>query len=663
MDWRYRAGLDQRLPSVRGGHGRAAGRHDGRPRGECAAVRDARRPAAAGVQGDLCREIGDVRGTDREAHPRREQGIDHDRVVRAARSPRRRARRRARLSARPPPRHPRRRLGPPQQSVAVGADRRERPTGLASRAARSRLRLQQDERSSPVGLRVLRQAHRRLGRYLSTDRQDHVRRPLYRSPLPRAARARRVGGGHRRSRLPDHRHGDRGSRPQAPPSDVRTGGRAARAGAALAARSVDDASREFYRLLAREVDVRGTTAAEEFEIERLKDGSVDGRHLRPRDEERREGAASVLPQDIPARRDVGDPRVHDGRKRSRRRAGERNGRDPAARDLPAGNERARRPKQPGVCGEAVRAAAAAADSQEAARAGAGARRASRGATCSNAAVARGRRRIVSESQTVDSGSVWHSDTPSRAVTDGASPALHAPMAHPNAERGISLAFIVLLGGCSAAEARTPAERATVQHVLLLSVDGMHASDLARWVESHPDSALARLSRNGMTFSDARSPTPSDSFPGLLTLVTGGTPRSTGVYYDDSYDRTLFPPGSNCSGSPGTEVVYDDTVDLDSSTLFTGIDPKNLPLERDASGCRPVFPHAFVKVNTVFEVVKAAGRRSAWSDKHPAYDLVNGPSGKGVDELYTPEINSPIANGRTVQGIDLAGTLAKCDGTN
>ena len=203
----------------------------------------------------------------------------------------------------------------------------------------------------------------------------------------------------------------------------------------------------------------------------------------------------------------------------------------------------------------------------------------------------------------------------------------------------------------------------MQHVLLLSVDGMHANDLTRWVESHPDSALARLSRNGVTFSDARSPTPSDSFPGLLALVTGGTPRSTGVYYDDSYDRTLFPPGSNCSGSPGTEVVYDDTVDLDSSTLFTGIDPKNLPLERDASGCRPVFPHAFVKVNTVFEVVKAAGRRSAWSDKHPAYDLVNGPSGKGVDELYTPEINSPIANGRTVQGIDLAGTLAKCDGTN
>src|SRR5262249_21518911 len=41
----------------------------------------------------------------------------------------------------------------------------------------------------------------------------------------------------------------------------------------------------------------------------------------------------------------------------------------------------------------------------------------------------------------------------------------------------------------------------------------------------------------------------------------------------------------------------------------------------------------------FEVVKAAGGRTAWADKHPAYDLVNGPSGTGVDDLFTPEINA------------------------
>jgi hypothetical protein len=39
------------------------------------------------------------------------------------------------------------------------------------------------------------------------------------------------------------------------------------------------------------------------------------------------------------------------------------------------------------------------------------------------------------------------------------------------------------------------------------------------------------------------------------------------------------------------------------------------------------------------VVKANGGHTAWEDKHPAYDLVNGPTGTGVDDLYTPEITS------------------------
>jgi hypothetical protein len=40
-----------------------------------------------------------------------------------------------------------------------------------------------------------------------------------------------------------------------------------------------------------------------------------------------------------------------------------------------------------------------------------------------------------------------------------------------------------------------------------------------------------------------------------------------------------------------------------------------------------------------EVIHAAGKRTAWSDKHPAYQIISGPSGKGLDELYAPEINS------------------------
>jgi hypothetical protein len=45
------------------------------------------------------------------------------------------------------------------------------------------------------------------------------------------------------------------------------------------------------------------------------------------------------------------------------------------------------------------------------------------------------------------------------------------------------------------------------------------------------------------------------------------------------------------------------------------------------------------VNTVFDVARTHGLRTAWSDKHPAYEILSGPSGTGVQDLFTPEINS------------------------
>jgi predicted AlkP superfamily pyrophosphatase or phosphodiesterase len=70
-----------------------------------------------------------------------------------------------------------------------------------------------------------------------------------------------------------------------------------------------------------------------------------------------------------------------------------------------------------------------------------------------------------------------------------------------------------------------------RHVLLISVDGLHALDVATFVESHQGSALAELSLHGITYSNARTPANSDSFPGLLALVTGGSPISHGLFYD------------------------------------------------------------------------------------------------------------------------------------
>ena len=229
----------------------------------------------------------------------------------------------------------------------------------------------------------------------------------------------------------------------------------------------------------------------------------------------------------------------------------------------------------------------------------------------------------------------------------------------------------LLGACGLAGlaggvglATLPAAQAApvpapVQHVLVLSIDGMHQSDLTYYVAHHPGSALAALVAGGKEFTGAQTPFPSDSLPGMVGPFTGGNPAVTGVYYDDTYNRALLPPGTtSCAGlKPGTEVALQEAVDNNQHALDAGqglpglpdsilamtanpfdvIDPAKLPV--DPATCQPVYPHSYVKVNTVFEVARAAGLRTAWSDKHPAYEILNGPSNTGVQDYFTPEINS------------------------
>lgn len=44
----------------------------------------------------------------------------------------------------------------------------------------------------------------------------------------------------------------------------------------------------------------------------------------------------------------------------------------------------------------------------------------------------------------------------------------------------------------------------------------------------------------------------------------------------------------------------------------------------------------LRVDTVLEVVRAAGLQTAYADKHPAYDLVRGLGGTGLSEGHFPE---------------------------
>lgn len=93
------------------------------------------------------------------------------------------------------------------------------------------------------------------------------------------------------------------------------------------------------------------------------------------------------------------------------------------------------------------------------------------------------------------------------------------------------------------------------HVAVFSIDGLHSSDVEKYVALRKDSTIAKLVRTGYEYTDAFTSAPSDSFPGTMNQFTGASPRTTGVWYDDTYDRSYFAAGSNCSGAPGSEGKF------------------------------------------------------------------------------------------------------------
>jgi hypothetical protein len=212
------------------------------------------------------------------------------------------------------------------------------------------------------------------------------------------------------------------------------------------------------------------------------------------------------------------------------------------------------------------------------------------------------------------------------------------------------------------------ERNGIRRVLLVSVDGMHAVDYLNCASGGYCPNLTALGKTAVNYTRTSTSRPSDSAPGLAALVTGGTPRLTGVYYDVAYDRVLAPPANdtgngvfsgNCTPNTpnGTTTEYEEGVDIDQTMLNGGapgasltdggvasIDPTRLP--RDPfNGCAPVYPWNFIRANTIYGVIHAAGGYTAWSDKHAVYASVSGPTGtavpSNVDDYYSPDVNSNI----------------------
>ena len=238
----------------------------------------------------------------------------------------------------------------------------------------------------------------------------------------------------------------------------------------------------------------------------------------------------------------------------------------------------------------------------------------------------------------------------------------------------SAAMVVSPLAVSAQQHRTNSSTIPVQHVLLVSIDGMHAVDFLNCAKGIPTfnhgipycPAIAALGKTGVNYVAATTSKPSDSFPGLTAIITGGSPALTGVYYDVAYSRNYDAPakttGNGLAAGPctpggqptGTTTEYEEGIDIDQTLLNGGAPGASLTdggiasidiarLVRDPSkGCAPVMPWDFVRANSIFSVISQAGHYTAWSDKHPAYSSVaSGVGPSALNDFYAPEINSNV----------------------
>jgi Type I phosphodiesterase / nucleotide pyrophosphatase len=214
----------------------------------------------------------------------------------------------------------------------------------------------------------------------------------------------------------------------------------------------------------------------------------------------------------------------------------------------------------------------------------------------------------------------------------------------------------------------------IKRVLLISVDGMHAVDFLNCSNGISTvnngapycPALAALGKTGVNYVAASTSKTSDSFPGLTSIVTGGSPAYTGVYYDVAYSRNYDAPakttGNGLAAGPctpfapptGTTSEYEEGIDRDQTKVNGGapgaaltdgginsIDSRRL-IRDPNNGCSPVWPWQFVRANSIFSVIHQAGGYAAWSDKHPAYaSVASGLGPLALDDFYAPEINSNV----------------------
>jgi len=142
---------------------------------------------------------------------------------------------------------------------------------------------------------------------------------------------------------------------------------------------------------------------------------------------------------------------------------------------------------------------------------------------------------------ISPGLLKNSGTPNRSARTGVPVTKRKTFACLAASAAVAAYALSASQGSANAAAHAPAP--VSKHVLLISVDGMHQSDLDWYVANHPSSTLAKLTHSGSEYTNAATSNPSDSDPGGTALMTGGNPKSTGVYYDVEYSHKVDEAGA------------------------------------------------------------------------------------------------------------------------
>lgn len=195
-----------------------------------------------------------------------------------------------------------------------------------------------------------------------------------------------------------------------------------------------------------------------------------------------------------------------------------------------------------------------------------------------------------------------------------------------AVRGALLALFIVSGIVGLAFrgslfAHASGNRATAKYTFIVFLDGGHPE----LYNSTNAPFITSLKAIGTNYTSAQAQVPADSVTNIMGAVTGTDATHNGFLYETFWDRQ-----------------YNHLIELDETPVL----PPAISEDRDVG-------HAC----TLFQSAKAAGLKTAFISKYPAWDILDGPSscsvysGSGVDDLRTPTFQDFLSNGGTPSAYD------------